>query len=146
MAAADGRTERSVADVLFDPEEAGGWEFWQAVRLLEGLRDRQRPGARRAVRFSSHVGLAFPTTDIASISEPAVEGAAPRMSVHFMGLAGVMGPLPHPFTELVLERSSRSNPALRDFLDLFNDRLLRLAYGVRKKNRIALSLSPPEGT
>jgi type VI secretion system protein ImpH len=152
MAAADGRTERPVADLLFDPEEAGGWEFWQAVRLLEGMRDRQRPGARRAVRFSSHVGLAFPSTDIASITEPVdadgnpVEGATPRMSVHFMGLAGVMGPLPHPFTELVLERSSRANPALRDFLDLFNDRLLRLAYGVRKKNRIALSLSPPEGT
>jgi type VI secretion system protein ImpH len=148
MAAAVGRAERAVTDLLFDPEEAGGWEFWQAVRLLEAL----RPGERRAVRFSSHVGLAFPSTDIASITRPVggdgvpVEGAPPRMSVHFMGLAGVMGPLPHPFTELVLERSSRNNPALRDFLDLFNDRLLRLAYGVRKKNRIALSLSPPERT
>jgi type VI secretion system protein ImpH len=146
MAAADGRAERPVADLLFDPGEAGGWEFWQAVRLLEAIRDRERPGARRAVRFSSHVGLAFPTTDIASIDEPAHEGTPPRMCVHFMGLAGVMGPLPHPFTELVLERSSRSTPALRDFLDLFNDRLLRLAYGVRKKNRIALALTPPEGT
>ena len=40
--------------------------------------------------------------------------------------------------------SSRRDAALRDFLDLFNDRLLRLAYQVRKKHRIALTLSHPE--
>lgn len=153
MASADGRSERSVKERLFDPEEAGGWEFWQAVRLLEGMRESWSAVPRRAVRFSSHVGLGFPVSDIASITLPreadgedGTEGAPPRMSVHFMGLAGGNGPLPRPFTELVLERASRKSPALRDFLDIFNDRLVRMAYEVRKKHRIALSLAPPERT
>lgn len=152
MAAADGRADRPVAELLFAPGEAGGWEFWQAVRLLEGMRESWSPAPRRAVRFSSHVGMAFPAADIAAITPPPEqdddggEGVPPRMSVNFMGLAGVNGPLPRPFTELALERASRMSPALRDFLDIFNDRLVRMAYEVRKKHRIALSLAPPERT
>ena len=147
MATADGRADPSVADLLFDPRRAGGWEFWQAVRLLESMHARlPEPRPARAVRFSSYVGLAFPASDVERIDPAGEKSPVPSMSVHFLGIAGVTGPLPRPFTELVLERASRHNAELRDFLDLFNDRLVWLAYGVRRKHRLALTLAPPEGS
>src|SRR5690606_21576846 len=54
------------------------------------------------------------------------------------------GPLPRPFTELLLERIARKDTAMRDFLDIFHHRIVSLAYRVRKRARLALHASSPE--
>jgi type VI secretion system ImpH/TssG family protein len=59
------------------------------------------------------------------------------------GLAGVLGPLPPPVTELVMERTFRKDRALRDFLDIFNHRLVSIFYRARKKYRPALDREAP---
>ena len=45
------------------------------------------------------------------------------MTVNFLGLAGCLGALDIPSTELVMRRTSNGDNALRDFLDIFNHRL-----------------------
>lgn len=63
-----------------------------------------------------------------------------------MGLAGDSGPLPTPFTELIIRRTAARDFATRDFLDIFNHRLISFLYRSRKKHRIALNNRPPEQT
>ncbi|MEX2584195.1 MAG: type VI secretion system baseplate subunit TssG [Gemmatimonadota bacterium] len=126
------------------------FDFFQAVRLMEwiqpnreGVGSGMAPG-REAVRFRATSSLAFPASDIVEIAPPRAEGDVPEMTVSFLGLAGTNGPLPRPFTELVLERTARKDPGMRDFLDIFHHRLISLVYRVRKKARVALHAASPE--
>jgi type VI secretion system protein ImpH len=68
------------------------------------------------------------------------------MVVHFLGLAGALGPLPIPHTELLLERVWHKDTALRAFLDIFNHRLISLLYRVRKLHRVGLDFTAPDHT
>jgi type VI secretion system protein ImpH len=136
------------------------FDFYQAVRLLEMLnRHTLPPGTgsepdREAVRFRSRVSLEFPASDVHEIRFPA--GRRPEMLVNFMGLAGSLGPLPMPLTELIhatarnpVEIDENGEPrrepsAAIDFLDIFNHRLISLMYRVRQSHRPALTANQPD--
>ena len=136
-----------VKEALFD--EGYRFGFFQAVHLLETLYpDRVPPGdgiepEREVVRFSSRVGLDFPASEVDEIRPPEGEGPA-RMTVNVMGLAGVLGPLPTSVTETLLDRVAHRDAALRDFLDLFNHRLISILYRARKKYRPSLDREAPD--
>ena len=141
-------THHAVADWLF--AEAYRFDFYQAVALLERLYpervsvgEGEDPG-KEVVRFTSTVALAFPASDVADVTPPVDEGAPAAMRVNFLGLAGSLGPLPPPYTELILERVGQKDTALRDWLDVFNHRLVSLLYRVRKQHRIGLDSLPPD--
>lgn len=149
MAAHGWRKSTSVEDWLLD--EGHAFDFYQAVSLLEKLRRDATPVGTginphdEAVVFSSNVGLAFPETDVARIGRPHRETDPARMLVNFLGLAGSLGPLPAPFAETIFQRAARGDTAARDFLDIFNHRLISLAYRIRKNHRIGLGVNaPPE--
>ena len=126
------RSERSIEEWLFT--EPYRFEFFQAARLLEIL--------KREVRFHSRVGLAFPASEVQQIEH----GEPVEMTVNFLGLAGAFGPLAPPDTEMVLDRIRSKDYAPRDFLDIFNHRLVSLMYQVRKLHRLSLTSQPPETT
>src|SRR5204863_2065195 len=67
----------------------------------------------------------------------------PEMTVNFLGLAGGLGALENPTTELIMQRASLQDEALKDFLDIFNHRLVSLLYRIRKHHRVALGVSTP---
>jgi type VI secretion system protein ImpH len=52
-----------------------------------------------------------------------------------MGLAGVGGVLPAHYTQLLLDRMREKDFSLRDFLDMFNDRLVWQFWHAWEKNR-----------
>jgi len=115
--------------------------FFQAVRVLAKLRPQRRavgadaPPWREAVRFRAHQSMSFPVSEIFDIAF-ADDGARPtELTVSFMGLTGPMGALPRWYTELMLERTRLKDFTLRDFLDLFNHRLVSLFYRAWEKNR-----------
>lgn len=119
------------------------------------------------VRFKSAVSLNFPGSDISEVRsedspppysykpandvtqetslERVKQNHRPRaeMIVNLMGLAGALGPLDMPTTELIIERLARKDTALKDFLDIFNHRLISLLYRIRKMHRIGLEDAPP---
>jgi len=66
-----------------------------------------------------------------------------EMTVNFLGLAGGLGALDIPTTELVMQRSSRQDQGLKDFLDIFNHRLVSLLYQIRKQHRVGLGVAAP---
>ena len=142
-------TSGSVARLLF----AEGWRFelHQAVRLLERMAREAVPVGegtepeREAVRFTSRVGFDFPASEVHEVALPTVSGEPARMTVNVLGLAGALGPLPAPFSELLLERLSAKDPAFRDFLDIFNHRLVSLLHRAKKRVRPGLSWDRPDG-
>ena len=152
MAGIERRKEPAVATQL--AREAFRFGFYQAVRLLEIMRPGSTPigqGAaprREPVRLRAAISMAFPAGDLAEMREGAKpderDCAQPELTVNFMSLAGVHGPLPHPFTEHLLERIYRKDTALRDFLDLFHHRLLSLFYRVHRAHRVGVETGPPE--
>ena len=142
-------TDHSVAEWLL--AEGYRFDFYRAVTLLERLDpDCESVGEgnepdREAVRFTSKVNLAFPASDVAAVRRRP-EARAVDVAVHFLGLAGAFGPMPAPYTELLLERLWHRDAALRDFLDIFNHRLVSLMYQARKRHRVALDFTAPPQT
>lgn len=71
------------------------------------------------------------------------DGRQTMLRVNVLGLAGSAGPLPDPFTELILDRLRQGDGVLRDFLDIFNNRLLALQYRVHKIHRVGFEPVAP---
>ena len=125
--------------------DANSFEFFQAVALLERLRSSMRPvghfssPSAEAVRFRANPRLGFPASEIQKLDLP--ENAPAEMMVNFMGLTGPSGVLPHPYSELILERA---NARPRDFgfaafLDIFNHRAVSLFYRAWQKARFPVT-------
>jgi type VI secretion system protein ImpH len=159
----------TLEDWLF--AEGHRFDFFQAVRLLEIIHTADSgeetshyaqqngegfvtPGqgsdpTKEIVRFKSAVKLDFPSSDIAQVKSQKDEQfkktspAPAEMTVNFLGLAGGLGALDIPTTELVLQNASHSDAALKDFLDIFNHRLVSLLYRIRKHHRVGLSSVTP---
>jgi type VI secretion system protein ImpH len=133
---------RDLAEHLF--REPYAYNFFQAVRLLERLEAARRPVGlfvpprTEVVRFRAHRSLSFPASSIYDL-EPATEDAPAVLTVAFMGLTGPSGALPRHYTELLLrhEKDARGPEryALRDWLDLFNHRLISHFYRAWEKYR-----------
>jgi type VI secretion system protein ImpH len=143
-----------IAKLLSDPT---AFDFFQAVRLLQrahaGVLEpvgQDGPPEQESVRFTSHVSLAFPSSPVVEVRPPpdargdgdsprsprTLPGFGPfRMQVAFMGMAGTVGVMPHHYTSLVLARERDKDPGLREFLDLFNHRLVSLFYRAWQKYR-----------
>ena len=144
----------SVREELFG--DASRFSFLQAVRLLEQMQlqsatraDRTRPAEgvvpqEELVLFRHALRLDFPITDIEHFTERADPNEPHQMTVNVMGLGGSTGPLPHHVTEQLLARSTRGDRAGRDFLDIFNHRLISLLYRARKKYRPELDPRGPK--
>jgi type VI secretion system protein ImpH len=124
------------------PFEVG---FFQAVRLLRRCLPgrapvgRFYPPASETTRFVAHPSLAFPASEIQELTLPADNGSPATMKVNFMGLSSPQGVLPNPYTELILERAQKKDNALRDFLDLFNHRLISFFYRAWEKHHFFVS-------
>ena len=146
-------------------DEPFRFEFFQAVRLLERMsfaqREREQGEARlrligrdvspheEPVRFRALPSLSFASAPIARLSKRQSKngdsgngddnGAAPlEMLVSFMGLTGPAGVLPQHYTSLLIARMRESDFSLRDFLDLFNHRLVSLFHRAWEKYRFPI--------
>jgi type VI secretion system protein ImpH len=149
-ATAERSPPRKSLDSLAPPAErllddATQFDFFQAVWLLERMAPQRRPVGRdgvpggEIVRFRAHQSLSFPPSSVFEIQPPREPSGPPRMTVTFMGLSGASGVLPRHYTELLLrlEREAKGGEkhALRDWLDLFNHRLISLFFRAWEKYR-----------
>jgi type VI secretion system protein ImpH len=126
-------------------EEGFNFDFFQAVRLLQrmeagrALVGHSGPPVAEAVRFRARISLSFPPSSIYEILRPTSSRPVPVMVQAFMGLTGPSGVLPRHYTELLytIERDVRTpdKHALRDWLDLFNHRMVSLFYRAWEKYR-----------
>jgi type VI secretion system protein ImpH len=119
--------------------------FFQAVRLLRRWLPgrapvgRFSPPAKETARFVAHPSLAFPASEIQELTLPPDDDSPATVKVNFMGLSSPQGVLPTPYTELIIERAQKKDNALRDFLDLFNHRLISFFYRAWEKHHFFVS-------
>lgn len=128
--------------------EPFAFDFFQAVRLLERLvpgsvePGRDGPPGSECVRFRSPASLAFPPSAISDLIIKPEAQAPPVLVQAFFGLTGPSGILPRHYTELLirLEKETREPDrfALRDWLGLFDHRLVSLFYRAWEKYRFAI--------
>jgi type VI secretion system protein ImpH len=146
MAAENGGTATSIAERLF--AEGYGFDFFQAVRLLEKMAPERgpvghdSPPAAEVARFRAHLSLSFPASSIYQIEPPTELVPAPTLMVTFLGLTGPSGILPRHYTEMLMRACSTKGPErylARDWFDLFNHRLISLFYRTWTKYRFWLT-------
>ena len=154
--------DASPIDRLLD--EPQRFEFQQSVRLLSALLRRLPAAERPAIRFRNTLSLAFPASEILGIDierrgdEPAAErggvdageavasgatssGRLERIELTpaFIGLLGVTGALPLPYSEQLAHRETASrDSAARAFLDIFQHRAVSLFHQAWLKHRLPL--------
>lgn len=144
-----GGAERSGLDLLLATEPYR-FNFFQAVRVLAHLYPRREAVGCDAIpdqeiaRFRSHISFVFPPSDLYEAKLAEEDDQPPQLVVTFMGLAGALGALPQHYTELLLERARRKDTTLRDFLDLFNHRLVSLFYRAWEKYRFFIAYERAE--
>jgi type VI secretion system protein ImpH len=144
MAAESGRSDLAVAQRALEQQltdEPYCFEFFHAVRLIERFTGRTPVGLfanprEEVARFGANNTLLFPPSEILSLSWR--EEGPPLMRVNFMGLTGPLGVLPLYYTQLVSERIRARDTALRDFLDIFNHRIISLFYQAWEKYRFSV--------
>jgi type VI secretion system protein ImpH len=145
----------TVKDVLLN--EPYRFEFHQAIKLLEYLHPHAAPFGETAnihdevVTVKSRVYLESLASDIYSLENVSFGSKAssyepPILNVNFMGIAGIQGPLPFPYTEMIIQRARNEDLSLKDFLDIFNHRLISILHRIRKQYLLSLNTHSPEKT
>lgn len=125
----------------------GDYDFYQTVYALQNQAKRAgfESGAvghdnlprLEAVRFSAAQQVGYAGGPIHQVTE--VEGSYQLdLAVTFLGLTGANGALPFHYTEAILQRIRHKDHALRDFFDMFNNRLIALYYRSWEKYRFAI--------
>jgi len=126
-------------------EEPYRFEFFQAVRVFERIFKNKKPvggealPAEEVIRFRSRIALDFPPSEVHEIREPADDDGNVEMIVNFMGMVGVSGVLPTPYTELVLNRIRYQDTAMWSFLDIFTHRAVSLFFRAWEKYRFPIA-------
>jgi type VI secretion system protein ImpH len=147
-------------DTLF--EEPYSFEFHQAVKILEMLSPDAEPfgegvdPSKEPVSIKGRVFFESLASDIYSLDTTGKsayrhnphyvqwDGEPPQMQVNFMGLAGLPGPLPYAYAEMIIQRERSGDTSLRDFLDIFNHRLISILHRLRKQYIVGLSTVKPD--
>lgn len=123
--------EHVINKLLANPE---AFEFYQAVRILEEylkMKGFDESEIQEKIRFKHNVSFIFPATEIQKIEN---KENTWELTLNFMGLIGPTGLLPNHYTATVIERLQQKDTTLRDFFDIFQERLGHLYYSAWKKN------------
>ncbi|MEO1498466.1 MAG: type VI secretion system baseplate subunit TssG [Planctomycetota bacterium] len=139
-------------------ERAPRYEFFRAVRSLllagggEPVGGDAAPGAE-VVRFVSHASITFPGSQVVRFQDPprgekadATRRSPAEMTVTFLGLTGPAGVMPRHYTEELMARVRGKDYALRDFLGMFDHRLVSFFYRAWEKHRVGALLEDAESS
>lgn len=140
-------------------QQYSNFNVYQLMRLLLAEQPSTWPIEKR-LRFRADLSLAFPAHEFSSITvhkakkvngkttSPGVPDGGEIIEIQTANysLAGLLGPLPEPFTEWVRDLKLASEPAMADFLDIFNQRLNILRYQLKQAQTIGLNSISPEKT
>ena len=124
-------------------QEPYRFESEQAERILALWSEDQGPAAR-PLQFRGSFHLGFSAGDVEAVdlaltpSDRQGPPGRPTLTLSSFGLGGPTGPLPVRYTEFVIESTRRGQRGPRDFIDIFNDRLIGCALEVKRLFRPAL--------
>lgn len=115
----------------------GSFAFPQAIEIASRyLQTGNETADSPLFRYYVNPALSFPPRDIEFLEFVNKEGEPPqvRLMLNLMGLHGAVSPLPAYFTEYIAQHADDQD-ALRDFLDIFNNRLISILHEAWRKYR-----------
>ena len=120
------------------------FDFFSLVDLIERMRDdaapvgHAGPARQEAIRFEHDPELVFHASDVRWVRPPSPTDDPPftRVRTTFLGLFGVVSPLPTGMTEDVLASEQSDTPGLREFYDIFHHRVIGLFFRAWQRNRL----------
>ena len=121
-----------------------GFNLFQAISLIERHAPEKAAlgtgvGSDEAAVLRGAVSLVFAPSDVVSVKPADIPEERISLTSSAMSLAGANGPLPLPFTEMLLQRRPAKDRAPLDFLDIFHNRWLAFLYRSRKKHYLGLN-------
>ncbi len=129
--------------------EGRKFDFFRVVDLLERAATEpdmvpvghSGPAEREVIRFEHDPELVFHTSDVRWVKLPheSSEQRIARVKTTFLGLFGVVSPLPITMTEDVLTSEGAEESGLREFYDIFHHRILGLFFRAWQKSRFEAS-------
>lgn len=131
-------------------EDVYAFDFAQSVRILHSLYNTKPfvgstdDPSHDPVFFRGQISFGVSSSEIHKLTVWDIGQA--EMTVSFTGIAGIQGPLPDIFSEILVERIKAKDFAARDFLDLFNHRLITFWYMLHVKLFPSLRNAPMEST
>lgn len=158
MANSNGRAISSLVEEL--KEKPYEFSFHQAVKLLEAIYpNRSKLGENvdplgDVVQVKSRVYFSTPSSDIYAIKNLALDSLSAndnnadqaQLTVNFISIASAHSPLPITYTEIIYDRIRMRDYGMRDFLDIFNHRLVSMSYAIEKKHELSLQNVLPENS
>jgi type VI secretion system protein ImpH len=135
----------SVIDLL--RKAPSRFELLQAVRLLEMAANAAETGPdagsgrpRRIVGFRGPLDGAFAASEVRRL----IDGNPTVLEVNVLGLNGPQGPLPAALGRRILDMMRSGDTQARDFLDIFNNRLVALLISHLRAENPALQSGPAD--
>ncbi|MDP3371788.1 MAG: type VI secretion system baseplate subunit TssG [Candidatus Paracaedibacteraceae bacterium] len=142
-----------VTDALRD--EPYSFDFDQAILVLEHMHKYKQSNnnmqfeslgesldlSHEALTIKSHVSFSTPASELQKLD---IDQEKPALWINFLSLAGVLGPLPTPYTEMVIDRTRSKNTSFRDFLDIFNHRIASMWHRLHKKVYVGIAQVLPQ--
>ncbi len=137
MEATRRRKRDSVINQLIkNPFEFGFYQLMNVLTLLFPNYFGENLEIGDRINFSANVRLDFPASDVEALELPQEDRDLLIVKTNFLNMAGINGPLPHPYTDLIMQRSRRKDTAFKDFLDIFNHRCIQLMYDLQRKYKV----------
>lgn len=125
--------------------------FYRFCQLLEKIRPGSPPlgctlnPGDDPVRFRPHPGMGFPASELKAVEyDEDHPDEPPTMRTTFMGLYGVVSPLPTAFMDDIAQRRE-GYEAQEAFLDIFNHRFLTQFYRIWRKYSYPATFEPGGG-
>jgi type VI secretion system protein ImpH len=145
--------EDSIDDLIERLSRHGGDQsFFQAVRLIlnhsRTTIGRDHSPTKDPLRLRAHPSVAYPAGEIGAVTPGQSEengssrkphSKKPTIEATFFGLYGPESALPLHYTQLIIDRLRNKDHAFREFLDLFNHRLISLFYRAWEKHRFPIA-------
>ncbi|MCJ8273810.1 MAG: type VI secretion system baseplate subunit TssG [Psychrosphaera sp.] len=135
MATTHWRTGHTVAD-LYSADDAV-WSFHQLVRLLlptQVKEDELLDQINRRFDFKASEAQDFPSGEIRRVKpvNPAKPfGDKNQITCNHYNIAGLGGPLPEPFVEMLRDDQVYGEGAMAAFVNIFNNRIQALRYLIK---------------
>jgi type VI secretion system protein ImpH len=154
MAAPARRTNATVKKTLPEQilETPEAFDLDQLIYIVESIRTNANPlgetsnPAREAVRVRSKLTMHQEGTEVDHINVKNTPSGLPEVYINTLSIGGINGPLPTPYTEILLDQVREKDYSGLHFLDIFHHRLASMWHRLRKRTYPHLFKRPPLNT
>ena len=124
------------------------FELAQVLKIFEYLYPGPEIGEPEAlgqekIAFKSRISMSTAGSDVHTVSNV---GDKVVVTVNMLGIAGIQGPLPTPYSEWIVDQLAKKDTAFADFLDIFNHRFVTIKTKILKCYTPTLSKRLPHLT